>query len=148
MTTPDRTQLAAFLSAAVEAARRGAAELERWYKWYNWGCHFWSSLHHGSLYGAAVFSAASALVLKLDSLKDLSTRSDVGAALATVAALTATLAAAGGFRRKWQSNRISRGLISELRIDLTDPTSNSTEIRKSLKRIIDQHDRAIIGTAS
>src|SRR5262245_64913600 len=27
---PDRTQLAAFLSAAVEAARRGAAELERW----------------------------------------------------------------------------------------------------------------------
>ena len=28
--TPDRTQLAAFLSAAVEAARRGAAELESW----------------------------------------------------------------------------------------------------------------------
>ncbi len=28
--TPDRTQLAAFLSAATEAARRGAAELERW----------------------------------------------------------------------------------------------------------------------
>src|SRR5262245_59342061 len=27
---PDRTQLAAFLSAGVEAARRGAAELERW----------------------------------------------------------------------------------------------------------------------
>jgi myo-inositol-1(or 4)-monophosphatase len=30
MTTPDRAQLPAFLSAAVEAARRGAAELERW----------------------------------------------------------------------------------------------------------------------
>ncbi len=30
MTTPNPTQLAAFLSAAVEAARRGAAELERW----------------------------------------------------------------------------------------------------------------------
>lgn len=28
--TPNRTQLAAFLSAATEAARRGAAELERW----------------------------------------------------------------------------------------------------------------------
>ena len=30
MTTPDRTQLAAFLATAVEAARGGAAELERW----------------------------------------------------------------------------------------------------------------------
>src|SRR5262249_19675501 len=28
--TPDRTQLSAFLAAAVEAARRGAAELESW----------------------------------------------------------------------------------------------------------------------
>lgn len=30
MTTPNRTQLTSFLSTAVEAARRGAAELERW----------------------------------------------------------------------------------------------------------------------
>jgi myo-inositol-1(or 4)-monophosphatase len=30
MNPPDRNQLAAFLSAATEAARRGAAELERW----------------------------------------------------------------------------------------------------------------------
>jgi myo-inositol-1(or 4)-monophosphatase len=30
MTPPDRSQLSAWLAAAVEAARRGAAELERW----------------------------------------------------------------------------------------------------------------------
>src|SRR5262245_55275645 len=30
MTTPNRTQLASYLSTATEAARRGAAELERW----------------------------------------------------------------------------------------------------------------------
>src|SRR5262245_54192008 len=30
MTTPDPSRLRAFLSTAIEAARRGAAELERW----------------------------------------------------------------------------------------------------------------------
>jgi len=44
-------------------------QLDEKYAWYNKGSRWWSSAHHSSLYPAAGFSAASALMLKLDSLK-------------------------------------------------------------------------------
>jgi len=55
-----------------------------------------------------------------------------------------TLAAAGGFQRKWKSNRISRGKLDLLLLDLSDPASDAKDIRNQLKCIITDHDRAIV----
>jgi hypothetical protein len=123
------------------------SEVERQYKWYDFGSHFWSFSHHAALFTAAILSAASALILKINpntsNFGDVNV--NISASFSAVAALTATLTAAGGFSRKWQANRISRGSINELRIDLTDPDCDPVKIRNTLKCIIEKHDRTILG---
>lgn len=134
------------------AADRGSEEyralvntVERQYRWYDRGSRMWSSVHHGSLFLSAILSAAAALVLKLESAVPQASRNDTAAMLATGAALAATLAAAGGFSRKWRSNRISRGRLEQVRIDLTDPQCDLSAVRGTLKEIVAEHDRQIVG---
>src|SRR5215813_924488 len=113
------------------------AQPDEKYAWYNKGSRWWSAAHHSSLYLAAGFSAASALMLKLDSLKQWQYITDVAATVSAVAALLGTFAASGGFERKWRANRISRGKIEELRIDLTDDSADAKAVRERLKAIIE-----------
>jgi hypothetical protein len=120
-------------------------QIDKQYHWYLRGSRLWSFVHHGSLYMSAVLSAASALTLKLDVYKDLAARNDLAAVLATIAALLGTLAAAGGFGRKWQSNRVSRGRIQNLRLDIDASDADAARIREELKKVIADHDRALVG---
>ena len=120
-------------------------QLDEKYCWYDKGSRWWSTAHHSSLYLGAAFSGIAALLLKLDFLKDWSHTTDLAAAIAAAAALLGTFAASGGFDRKWRANRISRGRIEELRIDLTDPDVDLKSVRDRLKSIIEAHDQAIAG---
>jgi hypothetical protein len=120
-------------------------EIHRQYRWFNTGSRFWSTAHHGSLYLAAILSGSSALVLKVDSLKAIVSQPDFAAVLSAISALLGTLAAAGGFQRKWQANRMNRGDLEQLLVDLGDPAVDANVLRSRLKEIIERHNKAITG---
>lgn len=125
------------------------AQITEKYRWYNTGSKMWSFAHHASLYLAAILSATSALVLKIGSLKiEAAFRNDTAAICAAAAALLATLASAGGFSRKWEANRIGRGQIEELQIDITAADADGARIRERLKQIIENQDRGVVGRSA
>ena len=124
--------------------------IERRYRWYDHGSRVWSALHHWSLALSAILSALSALVLKLDSLARLlpaldAYRNDLAAGLAGLGAVIATVAASGGFGRKWQTNRISRGQVERLLLDVEAPDAIGANVRDMLKEVIKTHDEHIVG---
>jgi hypothetical protein len=126
------------------------AELEARYRWYDKGSRLWSTVHHWSLGASAVLSTMSALVLKIRLIASVwpslfNYRDDVAAVFAGAAAAIATLAAAGGFGRKWQANRISRGQIERLKVDFNSPEANLAQIRATLKDVMRTHDESIVG---
>lgn len=126
-------------------------EIARQYNWYSHGSRLWSAMHHWSLGVAAILSALASIIIKMDWLKSnfpslYSSREDIVAILAFLATLITTIAAAGGFGRKWQTNRVSRGRIDRLRIAISNPAADAKEIRDELQDIIKKHDEGIIGS--
>lgn len=123
------------------------SEIVRQYRWYNRGSRLWSSVHHWSLAGSALLSAFATLVLKSEWISTLIVAypNDVAAGLTAAATLVTTFAASGGFGRKWQANRRSRGRIDQIKIDFSSPDADSQKIRDDLKQVIKEHDDAIIG---
>ena len=126
--------------------------LESKFRWFNSGSRLWSAVHHWSLGLSAVLSALAAVVIKIAWLKDAlpslySNRDDVVAVLAGLSTLITTLAVAGGFGRKWQTNRISRGRVERLQIKLSDPVADANAVRNELQDIIQRHDEGIVGTS-
>lgn len=124
------------------------SEIDRQYQWYNRGSKLWSAIHHWSLAVSALLSALATLVLKSEWINTLvvTYRDDVAAGFAAAATLVTTLAASGGFGRKWQANRRSRGRMDQVRIDLSSPEADPRKIREDLKCIIKEHDDSIIGS--
>lgn len=124
-------------------------EINRQYQRYNRGSKLWSAVHHWSLAASALLSALATLVLKSEWIKTLvvTYRDDIAAGLAAAATLVAALAAAGGFGRKWQANRRSRGRMDQIKIDFSSPKVDPQKIREDLKAIIKQHDDSIMGSA-
>jgi hypothetical protein len=128
------------------------AEINRQYNWYNKGSRLWSALHHWSLGISAVFSALATVVIKIGWLKEqlpsiYSYRDDIVACLAFLATLITAVGVAGGFGRKWQTNRVSRGRIERVRIAMSDPNADAKSIREELQDIIKNHDESIIGSS-
>ncbi len=127
------------------------AEIQRQYGWYNKGSRFWSAVHHWSLGVAGALTALAAFVVKIGWLKDTLPsvyyyREDIVAGLTFVATLLTATAAAGGFGRKWQANRVSRGRVDRVRIVMSDPNADAKMIREELQDIIKKHDEGITGT--
>lgn len=84
----------------------------------------WSAAYYGCLFGAALFSAMAALILKLELLGNRPRlRNDLAATMATVAALLVTLSTTGDFQRKWQANRMAAAEVANLAYELTRPSS-------------------------
>jgi len=105
----------------------------------------WSFTHHFFLFGAIVLSAAAALFIEIEfSLFGL-TSEHTGAVLAAVSALFGAIAAAGGFRRKWETNRFTRSRLHQLDIDLMDDGVDLAGARKRLSQIWADHDKGIVG---
>ncbi len=125
-------------------------EINRQYQWYNRGSKLWSAIHHWSLAVSALLSALATLVLKSEWIKTLvvTYRDDVAAGLAAAATLVTTLAASGGFGRKWQANRRSRGRMDQVKIDFSSSKADPQKIREDLKSIIKEHDESIIGSTN
>jgi hypothetical protein len=127
------------------------SEINRQYQWYNRGSKLWSAVHHWSLaVSAFLLSALATLVLKSEWIKTLvvTYRDNVAAGLAAAATLVTTLAASGGFGRKWQANRRSRGRMDQVKIDFSNPKTDPQKIREDLKTIIQQHNDSIIGSTN
>ena len=64
--------------------------------------------------------------------------------LTSMAAVLTSLAAAGGFERKWRSNRLSRSRVDCLLIDIEAETPDIPDLAKQLKDIIIKHDQEIV----
>src|SRR6476620_5804529 len=119
------------------------------FAWFNRGSRNWSFVFNWSLAAAALLSAAAAIVLKITLLQEYigaDGAKDIAACAAAAATVITALAAGGGFGRKWQANRVSRGRIERLRICLSDPEADAKKIRSELADIIQKHDEAIIGS--
>jgi hypothetical protein len=55
------------------------------------------------------------------------------------------MAAAGGFERKWRSNRLSRTRIDGLLMYIEEDSPNFADLTNQLKEIIVKHDMEIVG---
>lgn len=126
------------------------SEITRQYQWYNRGSKLWSAVHHWSLAVSALLSALATLVLKSEWIKTfvVTCRDDVAAGLAAAATLVTTLAASGGFGRKWQANRRSRGRMDQIKIDFSNRQVDPQKIREDLKEVIREHDDWVIGSTA
>lgn len=112
---------------------------------------FWtkasSGVHHGFLFGAAIFGAAAAVLLQLEFASAEPLRNNIASVLAGLGSLAGIIAGAGGFERKWRTNRRTRAKLEELEIDLIDPTVDTEKIRNFLKDVGHTHDEGISGPA-
>ena len=118
-------------------------ELMEKYGWYDKGSKSWSVAYNSSIFSAAGLSTISAVVLKVMSNNVLAQK--ISTLCASAAALLTTFIAGGGFARKWKANRLARGKIRQLFIDLEDPKADLSAIRTQLKKIMEEEDEAIVG---
>ena len=118
---------------------------------YNRWAKFWTTVYHGCLYTSIIASAAAALILKLEGLKNTTviglSQNDMSTILATVAAICGTLLAGGSAGRKWKANCVARREAEQLEIDLetVEDLSGIHSIRNRLKEIIRNQNEGIIG---
>ena len=122
------------------------AMIDQKFKSYDRWSKTWSFMYQSFLIISALASAGAALVLKLDSMKDVQYQTDISAILAGLAAVLTTLIAAGGFDRKWRVSRASRNSIEQLKINLTNPDFETGEIRAKLVEILQTHNEGVSGS--
>lgn len=115
-------------------------EATKWHDWFQKGQKSWSVAHHVTVFGSIICSVLAGAVLQVKS-SDLA---GFAAVLTTIAAALTSLAAAGGFERKWRSNRLSRSRVDCLLIDLQADSPNISELAAQLKDIIAKHDLDIV----
>ena len=117
------------------------AELTKHYDWYNSGTRMWSTLHHTTLFLVPILTAVATVLLKAewDWASD-----NVQIILTTAATVLASIAASQGFAKKWQTNRMSRSQIDQIRVEMTDPNVDLKTIRAKLLEIIRQHDEGVL----
>ena len=107
----------------------------------------WSFAHHVSLFGTAIISVAIGYIVQLKTPLFSVSNANLSTGLAFCAAVLATLAANGGFERKWRANRLSRGRLDELWIDFMDSDADLAKARERLINIVRMHDQEILGGA-
>ena len=114
-------------------------EATKWHGWFQTGQKLWSFAHHATLYASIICSVVATALLQIKNL-------DTGYAsvFASMAAALTSLAAAGGFERKWRSNRLSRSRVDCLLIDIEKDNPNINDLANQLKDIIEKHDQEII----
>ena len=119
-------------------------EATKWHDWFQKGQKHWSVAHHATVFGSIGCSVLAGALLQVKS-SDLA---GGAAVLTSIAAALTSLAAAGGFERKWRSNRLSRSRVDCLLIDLQADSPNLPELATQLKDIIAKHDLEIVSEES
>jgi hypothetical protein len=106
---------------------------------------WWSLAFFGCTFGAALMSAASGIVLKLDILKSKDRlRNDLAAILAGVAALLITLSTIGNFEGKWRANRLAASAVESAVYDLA-AGADEQGVLSRLREINIAQDNGIAG---
>jgi len=106
----------------------------------------WSLLHHGFVFGAVILSAAAALVLQLKSiLLTTEQRSDIATVLTAIASVVGVISVSGAFAQKWRTNRLTKGTLEQIEIDLMDPNCDYRKLLEELKEMKRIHHLAIAG---
>jgi hypothetical protein len=105
----------------------------------------WSAVHHTFLFGGAVLSAVAAIILQLDMPVPEASTTNLAILIAGAAALTSTIAASGGFERKWRTNRLIKIRLIQLEIDLINPDVENVNLRQDLKDIVQLRYDGIVG---
>src|SRR5262249_18384519 len=125
-----------------ELVRYVAAQLREETLWTK----LWSAVHHGSTFGAAILSAGAALLLQPKSLHvGDGGRAEAAGALAAAASLIGVISVSGAFAKKWRANRLTKGTLEQLQIDLMNPTCDLAKVRAALKEMKQVHHLAILG---
>jgi len=124
---------AKFLEAMKETIGKDLSDATLWTK-------LWSGVHHGFLFGGAIFSALAAILLQSYPEQTL-----VPTVLAGCAALATTIAGSGGFERKWKANRLIKVRLSQLNIDLLNPNATPDAISQALKEIYEIRYYGVVG---
>jgi hypothetical protein len=101
----------------------------------------WSAAYHFSAFGAAVLSALAAIILVPDSWS--SWAKDPATVLAGASALLGTIAAVGGFERKWRANAKSTAELDALILDAESGNADDNKIRAGLQVVIRKHDEML-----
>lgn len=115
-----------------------------WWTRFHKGQIFWSCAHHLSIFGSIICSVASGVLLQINTQE----YSVLASVLTTIAAALTAIATAGGFERKWRSNRLSRSKIDCLLIDIEASDAADNSLREKLKKIIGDHDQEIVQETS
>jgi hypothetical protein len=109
----------------------------------------WSGVHHGFLFGAAILSAAAALLLQLQSLSlQDAQKADIASVLAAAASLIGVISISGGFGKKWRTNRMTKATLEQLQIDLMDRDCDLVKVREALKEMKRAHHMGVVDDAS
>lgn len=123
-----------------------AGEVDHWWSQFDRGTRFWSAVYNGCLFGSIVCTALAVGLLKSEFVGQyVPFVTDVSAGLAGAGTLLTTMVGVGGFERKWRANRIARGSLNQIRIDLLDPAADSASIRSALKEALREEDRDVVG---
>ena len=122
-------------------------EISTRYEKADTGSRCWSVAFHGCLFLSAAASAAAALILKLDRLKNWPWQKDLAACLAAVAAVLPLISTSGNFSQKWITNRATRAALSDLLLEINLAVDNSSpaanDFGRRLRDIMAQHERGI-----
>lgn len=109
----------------------------------------WSFVHHSTTFGAAILSLVVVTIAPLKEWPFGFVSKDIFiASISLLAAILAGLSARGGFERKWIANRLTRSKLDILQLDMLDAGADASSIKDTLKRIVVEHDAAIVGAAS
>ena len=115
-------------------------QLKYHYRRADIGAKAWSTAYHGSAGLSAVLSiAAGILVQSQFENKDVPVT-----VLSFIAAALTALMGVGHFQRKWKINRLTRGKLKMLELDIMNTKDDLTPCFEKLKGIIKEHDEGII----
>lgn len=125
-----------------------SAELKKREDWFQKGSKTWGFVYHFCLYGTTIITLSIGFITQIEFIEFLGVSKNVLISLlAFIAAGLSAVIAKGGLDRKWKSNRINNGKISQLQLDMISNNPNYQEIVEKLKQIIADHDLAIVGTS-
>jgi hypothetical protein len=116
-------------------------ELQTWHAHYLQGQKAWSFALHISVFGAIVCSILAGIFIQSSSEPYAKT---IAVTLTAMAAVLSGVSAAGGFERKWRSNRLSRSRVDGLLLDIQDESCDIKSLADGLKAVIYQHDHDVV----
>ena len=118
-------------------------EIDKRRKYHTLGRRMWTLAYHVAVYGAAVLSAAAAVILVPDSWATWA--KDPAVVLAAVAALLSTVSGLGGFERKWRANANTVVELELLKLDAELGVIDAKAGRDRLEKIMRTHAADLAG---